>query len=136
MEDPEKLKKYMSPMADVMKKLQADGYKENFTIKEKKLHASSGQSFEARDVKIKNFYRFEGESDPADSSILYALETHNGVRGLLSDAFGPYADSEVTEFLNELEPVEKKEHLKKSEKEAQKKKEEEKGIIKEPEKVF
>jgi len=55
-----------------------------------------------------NFYRFEGSSDPADNSILFAIETSDGKHGTLVDAFGPYADTKVTSFIQQVEEINKK----------------------------
>jgi hypothetical protein len=60
------------------------------------------------EVHIVDFFRFEGESDPADNSILYAIETNDGTKGTLIDAFGPYADAGVTKFMKEVEDITKK----------------------------
>jgi hypothetical protein len=60
------------------------------------------------EIKIVNFYRFEGDSNPEDSSILYAIETANGERGTLTDAYGPYSDTHVTTFIKQVEEMEKK----------------------------
>ena len=60
------------------------------------------------DVKIANFFRFEGPSNPDDMSILYAIETNDGVKGTLVDAYGTYASPEVNEFILEVEKINKK----------------------------
>jgi hypothetical protein len=57
--------------------------------------ADSDRRFRPDDVRIVDFYRFEGTSDPDDMSVVYALEASDGTRGLLIDAFGSYADPAV-----------------------------------------
>lgn len=42
-------------------------------------------------------------SDPEDASIVYVIETRSGTKGLLVDAFGPYANPEVGRFLETIE---------------------------------
>lgn len=64
--------------------------------------------YSPHEVKIINFYRFEGESDPADMSILYAIETIDGERGVLVDAYGPYASRVTGDFIVEVEKIHKK----------------------------
>jgi hypothetical protein len=99
----------LKTLASCMNTLQADGFKENFMIKDGAMKAlDTGKSYSPSEVKILNFYRFEGESDPADNAILYALETNDGIRGLLSDAYGPYADVKVSKFMTEVEDIMKK----------------------------
>jgi hypothetical protein len=60
------------------------------------------------DVKVANFFRFEGSSNPDDMSILYAIEANDGVKGTLVDAYGTYASPEVNEFILEVEKINKK----------------------------
>ena len=60
------------------------------------------------EVNIVNFYRFEGSSDPDDMSILYAIETNDGVKGTLVDAYGTYASPEVNQFVLAVENINKK----------------------------
>jgi hypothetical protein len=59
-------------------------------------------------VNIVNFYRFEGPSSPDDMSILYAIETNDGIKGTLVDAYGTYASPEVNQFILEVENIRKK----------------------------
>jgi hypothetical protein len=99
----------LKTLASCMSTLYADGFKENFMVKEGVIHAlDSDKKYSPSEIKILNFYRFEGESDPADNAILYALETNDGIRGLLSDAYGAYADVKVTKFMKEVEDIMKK----------------------------
>ncbi|HYI79016.1 MAG TPA: phosphoribosylpyrophosphate synthetase [Chryseolinea sp.] len=45
------------------------------------------------DFIIDEFYRFEGMSNPSDSSIVYAISSKAGIKGVLVDAYGVYAES-------------------------------------------
>ena len=60
------------------------------------------------EVTIVNFYRFEGDSDPEENSILYAIETSKGEKGTLTDAYGVYSDPCVSDFIKQVEEIEKK----------------------------
>jgi hypothetical protein len=87
-------------LAGVMKDLTARGFTEQFkAVPGGLLAVRGGQTFEPSEVTICADYRFEGESDPDDMSILYAIETRSGVRGTLTDAFGVYADPRVGAFV-------------------------------------
>lgn len=108
----EKFKKEeMTTMTGCMNKLTADGYTENFIAKEKGLEApTSKKVYTPAQVKIVSFYRFEGESDPGDNAIVYAIETMDGVKGMLVDSYGgPYANRKVSQFITEVEDISKKE---------------------------
>jgi hypothetical protein len=95
---------YMPTMSHILNVLAGKGYKENFMVREGKLTwINCNKSFSPDQVKIDNFYRFEGESDPDDMSILYAIQTITGVRGTLVDAYGTYSDPEVSEFIKQVQ---------------------------------
>jgi len=85
------------------------GFTEDYKVNDKGMKSlQSEKIYTPHDVKVLNFYRFEGSSDPADNSILYAIETNDGMRGTLVDAFGPYADTKVTAFMQQVEEINKK----------------------------
>jgi hypothetical protein len=87
------------------------GFDKDFFVLEggKGMKAMDGDKIYTPDeVKIVNFYRFEGESDPGDMQILYAIETSDGTRGTLSDAFGTYASRRVSEFILKVHDIQKK----------------------------
>ncbi len=100
---------YLNTLVEVHTKLLADGYKEEFTISDKLLKAlSTGKQYAPSDVRIINFFRFEGQTDPGDSSILYVIETKDGTKGTLVDAYGADDDPDKTDFIAEVEDIEKK----------------------------
>ena len=51
-------------------------------------------------------YRFEGVSDPDDMAIVYAIESRDGTRGTLVDAFGVYSDPAVSTVVESI-PVQR-----------------------------
>jgi len=63
----------------------------------------SNKSYAPDEVTIVDFYRFEGESNPDDMSILYAIEANDGVRGTISSAYGTYGDADANEFMLQVE---------------------------------
>ncbi|WP_207906215.1 hypothetical protein [Flaviaesturariibacter aridisoli] len=94
----------MTDMAPLLNKLTLDGYADQFRVEKGKLVSMDDKkSFKPKDIKAVNFYRFEGISDPEDMSIIYAIETHDGHKGTLTDAYGRYADEEVGKFMQEVE---------------------------------
>nr|HPM31441.1 hypothetical protein [Chryseolinea sp.] len=53
-----------------------EGYTENFSIESGKLVvAGEDKQYLPEQIKIANFYRFEGNTDPQDNSILYLIIT-------------------------------------------------------------
>src|SRR5688572_19574257 len=72
------------------------GYTENFKITARGLtDEMESKYYKAEEINIPNFHRFEGYSDPQDNAILYWLETVDGRKGILVDAYGAYADIKV-----------------------------------------
>ncbi|GAA3938345.1 hypothetical protein [Hymenobacter algoricola] len=95
-------------LINVENKLSADGFTQDFNVCDGRLQTistASPKSYGAEEVTIVDFYRFEGESDPDDMSILYAIECADGVRGTISNAFGTYADAETDEFLKKVDDL-------------------------------
>lgn len=89
--------------------LTSQGFTTQFKAVEAGLQSlTSERTFKPTEVKVLNFYRFEGESNPDDSSILYAIETSDGERGTLTDAYGAYSDTNVNNFIQEVEDIHKK----------------------------
>jgi hypothetical protein len=100
----------MQTLSECINKLVIDGYEVNFKIDEKgKLYSPSKEkSYSPEKVHITNFFRFEGASDPDENAILYAIETDNGEKGTLTDAYGTYADPKVSKFIQQVEDISKK----------------------------
>ncbi len=51
---------------------------------------------------ITEVYRFEGDSDPADEAIVYAIESKHGDKGILVNGFGVSADAVSSELVEKL----------------------------------
>lgn len=99
----------MRNLSYCMEKMIGYGYTANFNVVDHMLHhPESGKSYQADQVHVVDFFRFEGVSDPEDNSIMYVIETNDGRKGTLADAFGAYADAEVGEFFLEVEDIHKR----------------------------
>lgn len=99
----------MKSLTACLEKMLEEGYTEDFKAVEEGLKALRTEKiYQPDQVKIVNFFRFEGISDPDDMSILYVLETNDGLKGTLIDAYGPYASPEVNQFIVEVERIQKK----------------------------
>ena len=99
----------MKTLASCLNKLVLDGYEEDFKAAEAGLLSLQKEKiYHPEEVHVVNFFRFEGASDPADNSILYVIETDDGTKGTLVDAYGPYADTQVHKFMQQVEGVNKK----------------------------
>lgn len=92
-------------LVNVLARLKKDGYTHDFSVNEEGALCSMDgkESFTVEQVRLVDHYRFEGESNPDDMSILYAVEAANGVKGTISNSYGPYADEKVDAFIKQVE---------------------------------
>ena len=99
----------MKTLVSCLNKVVKDGYTENFKVTEQGLQSLETERIYAPDqIHIVNFFRFEGASDPSESAILYIIETNDGAKGTLTDAYGMYADPNIDKFIKEVESISKK----------------------------
>src|SRR4051812_28042390 len=100
---------FMSTLTAVVNKAVKDGYTDFMKVTKQGLFdTNKNKTYTPQEVRVIDFFRFEGESDPADNSILYKIETDDGAKGTLIDAYGPYADETVNRFMAEVEEINKK----------------------------
>ncbi len=98
----------MKTLADCVSTLSQQGFKAQFKAHKNGLESlDTHDIYQPEDVKIVDFYRFEGESDPSDNVILYAIETAKGEKGTLTDAYGAYQEVKVSDFIRQVEEIHK-----------------------------
>lgn len=98
----------MEPLYSRWNKLAAEGYQEASVVSSHRLQfQGSDVGYSPSEIKIMNFYRYEGMSDPEDNSILYVMETNDGHKGMLLDGYGIYADNVVSHFMDSVEGIKK-----------------------------
>jgi hypothetical protein len=104
MEDNNKLDTLSGRMND----LKARGYEEEFKMDDNKLESHDAvKKFSPEQICIQEHYRFEGESDPGDMTILYAIETEDGTKGVFIDGFGTYSNPKASEFFKKVHELHK-----------------------------
>jgi hypothetical protein len=80
-------------MAEAVEGLRQRGFATDFTVVKESGQVTAGdRTFKSDDLTIVEHHRFEGMSDPDDSSVVYALEASDGLKGVLVDAYGAYAN--------------------------------------------
>ena len=94
----------MDTLSDAIRRLQAEGYTGNwFANADRVLECNeSGDVLDPQEAQIDHVLRFEGESDPGDMTILFALRTPAGSKGLYSAPFGALTPPEDAEVIARL----------------------------------
>ena len=54
------------------------------------------------EFEITEVYRFEGDSDPADEAIVYAIESKHGLKGVMVNGYGASADALSDDMVKKL----------------------------------
>lgn len=85
----------MSTLSSVLEKLRKKHYDNEFTMEGDYFTTTNGHKYTPEDLTIIKTFRFEGDSDPADSSILYVIETNDNVIGYVIDIYGAESDHDA-----------------------------------------
>ena len=80
------------------------GYTQNFNIESDCISCLENEiKIHPEDFEIDQVFRFEGDTDPGDENILYAISSIRfQLKGLLVNAYGIYADSYSTQLAAKL----------------------------------
>ncbi len=90
----------LKPMSEIMEKLKSKGYTRDFNVfDDKMIMDHSKKVFSPEEIHIVDEYRFEGNTNPDDMSILYAIETKSGEKGMIVNGYGTSANPEIDAFL-------------------------------------
>lgn len=91
-------------LVETLNKLRKEGYTEDFNLRQNCLECREGAFKIFHDeFQIDKIFRFEGMTDPGDESILYAISSEKyGLKGVLVNAFGIYADPLTNEMVQKL----------------------------------
>jgi len=93
----------MTTLSQVMTQLNAEGYVTDFNLPVAENIHMETITANPEHFFIDRYYRFEGESDPEDEAILYAISSIGGdIKGIFVNGYGISADSEMDNVLNKL----------------------------------
>jgi hypothetical protein len=84
-----------------IKGLRDRGYTQDFNLQENCLVCDKAK-FHPEDFEITEVYRFEGDTDPADEAVVYAIEGNKGEKGVLVGGYGISSDPVTTEMARKL----------------------------------
>ena len=84
--------------------LKAKGYTLDFNIAFDKITCVQNDTcLNPSEFEIMEVYRFEGDSNPEDEDVVYAVQSKDGnIKGVITSAYGTYADSINDEMIQKL----------------------------------
>lgn len=100
-------RKSYDTVTEAMADLREHGYTIDFSIMDDKdcLYChKTALELSPDDFEIDSFYRFEGNSDPGDSMIVYAISAvKDNLKGIVVNAYGIYADKAASAIVKKLD---------------------------------
>ena len=95
--------KIFDTLTEAIQDLKTRGYQNDFNLHPEWIECSPmGAKFAPSEFHVDEVHRFEGATNPDDSSVLFAIRSRSGVKGILVDAYGAYADSLSAEMVKAL----------------------------------
>lgn len=96
-------------LVDAHQYLLNNGFEKNFKIvNNQTMIDDNGHSYKPSQVTVMSFHRFEGETDPGDNSIIYAVQTKDGKKGTIVSSYGSGGSRKFSEFIMNVK--DKKDH--------------------------
>jgi hypothetical protein len=93
-----------SSLIEAIEGLRKRGYTLDFNLKWNGLDCSNGQCDILHDeFVVDEFHRFEENTDPSEQSVIYAISSEKyGLKGIMINAYGVYAESVTDELMARL----------------------------------
>src|SRR5215213_5355203 len=91
-------------VTDAIKAFREQGFNLDFNLVENCIVCNS-EKFMPEDFEIVDVYRYEGNSDPADEAVVYAIESKSGLKGILVAGYGASSDAMSTSILEKLKMI-------------------------------
>jgi len=90
----------MATLSYILDKLRQKGFDNELVISEKgeMVCEKLGKRYGPEDLLVFKNFRFEGETNPDDSSILLMVEDRDGDIGYILDSYGAYSSHDGPEF--------------------------------------
>jgi hypothetical protein len=101
----------MTSLSEVIEKLRLKHTDNEFRWTEEGFTAGKGKAYQPEDLSIVKIYRFEENTDPSDTSILYLIKANDGLIGYSLDAYGLYSNHDDEEgYDNFIRRIPQKNH--------------------------
>ncbi|AMR30082.1 hypothetical protein A0256_00955 [Mucilaginibacter sp. PAMC 26640] len=98
---PRKRSVHYARVTEAIDILRQQGYTTDFNLAKKGIRSDSA-SQAAADFEIRDIYRYEGNSDPADEATVYAIVSSAGIKGILATGYGDNSATVSAQLLEKL----------------------------------
>jgi hypothetical protein len=88
-------------VSEAVNGLKKRGYSMDFNLSENCIICHTDK-FDVNDFEIVETYRFEGNTDPSDEAVVYAIESVDGKKGVLVNGYGISAEAMGAEMAKKL----------------------------------
>ena len=97
--------KAFDTVTEAMKDLRQRGYIHDFKVnRDCLLCDEKAMRLKPEQFEVDEVYRFEGESDPGDENVVYAISAiDQSIKGILMQAYGTYAEGVTRELMQKLQ---------------------------------
>jgi hypothetical protein len=83
----------MTTLSEIINKLKTEGYTEDFNLNGDSISAGTEVKLHPEHFVVDRHFRFEGESNPDDEAVVYAISSVDGkTKGTLVNSYGMYSD--------------------------------------------
>ena len=95
--------KTFDTLTETIQSLQARGYTNDFNLHPEWIECTPlNLKLGPEQFHVDEVHRFEGMTNPDDSAVLFAISSSLGIKGILLDAYGLYADSLSSTMIEKL----------------------------------
>jgi hypothetical protein len=88
-------------VTEALNGLKARGFHLDFNLYENCL-VCHDEKFDVNDFEIVETHRFEGDTDPSDEAVVYAIRSVKGLQGVLVNGYGISADGMNADIIKKL----------------------------------
>lgn len=98
--------KLMKTVTEITESLREEGYIHDFSIKNDAICCEDCEekdaSYKPDELIIEKTERYEGDSNPSDNAIVYAITAVDGKKGVLVDSYGAYSDPVLAKIIGSI----------------------------------
>lgn len=94
-------KTYYGTVSEALEDFRKQGFIMDFNLEENCIACHEGK-FGADEFDVVAIYRYEGNTDPADEAIVYAIESKDGLKGVLVTGYDVTANNVSMQMLRKL----------------------------------